>query len=499
MFKQSRKLLAWVLSLAMVLTMTVTGSKINVYATEVDQLAVTATNCTVYWKDANGGSWNDSNKISNTTDTIPRPSNAGIEIKVMFDEGYQYESCLYDGASHELGGGAKMEYEASPNLSQWGGGESFLNGVDGSHTLVVTASRQERDPLPPGPGPEEESHTYTIRVNGVDYTNIKGNDTIKGDFDIENLEFWVTKVDDISLTNVGNKSTTVDSQGRNPLEIFTVSSTANSCTYNLTYHVEDDPANAEAPGFYLTNLTFMTQDYTGVQVMADSKPDMYDDTVFSDLADITATTASNPAVIPVYYGSSTVTLEGVDDANEVQSIKVADGFNPKAVSINQTTRQVKFNSPYYASIPLVVTLADGTVGYITIDRIGIALGSYRAGDTTLHGSQVGTAVSNASGAGASNIIATFYYSASESYRNYNMVANLTFADGTTDTVVVSGYGETLCIDPSLKGGDYLVWSGEASKSPVSVSVTAVKSGALSSSTFGGACFGSGKGVSAKFN
>ena len=65
-------------------------------------------------------------------------------------------------------------------------------------------------------------------------------------------------------------------------------------------------------------------------------------------------------------------------------------------------------------------------------------------------------------------------------------------------MVVAGYGEKECVDSTLKGGDYLVWSGKTDETPVSASVTAVKAGATSSNAFGGACFGAGTGVSKKF-
>ena len=101
--------------------------------------------------------------------------------------------------------------------------------------------------------------------------------------------------------------------------------------------------------------------------------------------------------------------------------------------------------------------------------------------------------------GEKNIIATFYYDATQSYQDYNIVANLVFADGSTKTVVVAGCGEKTCeTDSALKGGDYLVWSGKADEAPVSASVTAVKAGATSGNTFGGACFGAGTGVSKTF-
>ena len=75
-----------------------------------------------------------------------------------------------------------------------------------------------------------------------------------------------------------------------------------------------------------------------------------------------------------------------------------------------------------------------------------------------------------------------------------------FADGSDKTVVVSGFQEqTSASDPRSKGGDYLVWAGNPENKPVSVSVTAVRAGAMGGSSFGGASFGAGKGVTKTFD
>ena len=143
-------------------------------------------------------------------------------------------------------------------------------------------------------------------------------------------------------------------------------------------------------------------------------------------------------------------------AKTISKIEVVTGTNSKAVTITGTS--VKFNSPYYASIPLQVTLSDGTIGYLTVDRLGLELRDYGNTGNTLHGSHVGTSISSAPGVGEKNIIATFYYDAAQSYQDYNIVANLVFANGSTKTVVVAGYDEKTCeTDSGLKGGDYLVW------------------------------------------
>ncbi len=361
----------------------------------------------------------------------------------------------------------------------------------------------EQDPPPGNEGPSNVKLDMTI--NGEKHEKVGGNSIINlaGAFDIDTLTYTIDKVynDDFpkgkALINVGNKPGVKDSEGRNPLAIQTIDSTKNSVTLNWEYHVEDDPTNSGAPGFYIINVTIAGKDYEGMKIDAGAKPDMYDDTVYTDKVDIGSSTADAPAKTAVYYGNDAIDLSTVDGAKNISKIEVVTGTNPKAVTITGTS--VKFNSPYYASIPLQVTLSDGTIGYLTVDRLGLELRDYGNTGNTLHGSHVGTSISSAPGVGEKNIIATFYYDAAQSYQDYNIVANLVFADGSTKTVVVAGYDEKTCeTDSRLKGGDYLVWSGKADEAPVSASVTAVKAGATSGSAFGGACFGAGTGVSKTF-
>lgn len=223
---------------------------------------------------------------------------------------------------------------------------------------------------------------------------------------------------------------------------------------------------------------------------------MYDDTVYSSVIDITGTTQAAPAKTAAYYGSEEIDLASVDAGKTITNIEVASGTNPGAVTI--TGSKVKFNSPFYASIPLVVTLDDGTKGYLQVDRLGLELGAYNKDAETLHGSQPGLSLAGVSGTAEKNIVATFYYDAANAYTDYDIVVNITYANGKTETKVVKGFGEKECNDPSLKGGDYLVWSGAKEDTPVSVSVTAVKAGATTGNTFGGACFGAGAGLTKSF-
>lgn len=338
-----------------------------------------------------------------------------------------------------------------------------------------------------------------IKIGNQEYPDITGDSLIVADFGtIDNLEYWIKSVDGNELTNVGNRSTAVDSQGRNPLEVQTVKRGDNYITVNLNYHAGDDPTEANrAYGFYILNITFANVDYRGIKIASiGDMPDMYDNMVYSSYADLAG---NKPEELAVYYGNNTVDFAAASGSS-IADIALGSGISPSAVTIDPSTHHVTFNSPYYDTIPLTITLDDGNSGTVIIKRLGIEVRDYHANETVLHGSQNGSSLSGATGAGEENIVATFYHDAAKSYSDYNMVANLTFADGRTETVVKSGFGDVTCIDTDLEGSDYIIWSGSASEKPVKVSVTAVEANAVqttnsdTNTSFGGASFGSGAGV-----
>lgn len=102
----------------------------------------------------------------------------------------------------------------------------------------------------------EEKTVLTIRIGGKTYENVTNGTQIVGDFDLNDLEFWVEAVNGNKLKNVGSKSTAKDSQGRNPLEIASVPGDGRVAV-TLTYHAEDDPVAAnQAYGFCVAGITF---------------------------------------------------------------------------------------------------------------------------------------------------------------------------------------------------------------------------------------------------
>ncbi len=357
------------------------------------------------------------------------------------------------------------------------------------------------------PGDPGMNFALQIRVGNITKVVTAEDNVIQVEEEnLENLSFWVEEFRDLNdgtvipLQNVGNNSGAQDAEGRNPLEVGTTERTEHQWVVNLQYHNEDDPVeeNRNCPPFYYVNLTFISANYNGVKLDFSKKPDMYQDTVYPDKVDITGTTAESPAVTGVYYDADDFTLSDVN-GTAVSSIAVTGGIPASAVTITGNT--VKFNSGYYATIPLTITLANGTVGYLSVERLGMEIRSVHPGigswPNVLHGSQNGSDVTTASGANTYNVVAVFYYDGTKSYADYNVIANLTFADGHTETKVVSGFGEKASAGDggATKGGDYLVWSGaSADAMPTSVSCTAVKAGATGGSNFGGALFGAGKGV-----
>lgn len=361
----------------------------------------------------------------------------------------------------------------------------------------------EGDPLP---GEEAKSNwTLDLRIGSTEYRDIKGNSSCKISSmeDIKEITVLRQRKNDEASVDVVNairtqtgdssksmSTTCLDEQGRGVLEVYTISEETNYVTLNLRSHYRDLGVNLE--DFYVTNITFYVGGFKGMEVTSDiPEPDMFDRVSSSDVVDLKNTTAANPAEINKYYGSDTIRINGYA-GTAVTSVALGEGINPKAVTISGT--QVTFNSAYYASVPLVITLADGTTGYVTINRLGVQIRDYNANVTyTLHGNQRGYTLTGTPYAGKYNIVANFYYDSAKSYRDYNVVATLTYADGRTEVKTVEGVYEKECVNDRTKGGDYIVYSGDKDSAPVKVSVTVVKAG-TSDTTFAGASFGAGKGV-----
>lgn len=363
-----------------------------------------------------------------------------------------------------------------------------------------------------GQVPNNSITAITFIVNDADYaiTDMEHAEVSLPVADISGMEFKVKSVTvngtpyNLNGIGTGQFATAKDGNNMPPMEVRTITANNGSeWVVGLEYHGNDDPEevrkdvdNTTVPSFMIPQVIFKSSAYKGVTINTANKPDMYDDTIYPAQFDISKSSASAPAKAAVYYGATSFTVAGTGAAT-VTGLEVTGGIPAGAVSITNNDT-VSFNSGYYASIPLKVTLSDGTVGYVQVDRLGLEIhGTNSANSIIYHGSQNGVDMSTVSGSKTFNIVAVFYYDAAKSKADYDVVANLTYANGTTETKVVQGFSEKACQDPTLKGGDYLVWSGDSKgEMPVSVSVTAVKHGAVGSTSFGGAMFGAGKGLTA---
>lgn len=102
----------------------------------------------------------------------------------------------------------------------------------------------------------QEGTVLTIRIGEQIYENVTTGSVIVGDFDVEDLEFWVESVNGNKLENVGSKSTAKDSEGRNPLEIATLKADGR-VTVTLIYHAQDDPVvTNQAYAFSVAGIVF---------------------------------------------------------------------------------------------------------------------------------------------------------------------------------------------------------------------------------------------------
>lgn len=391
-----------------------------------------------------------------------------------------------------------------------------LTGEPGSNFAALNFEFEDNNPgagdPPPGegdplPGEEEKNDwSLNLRIGSTEYPNIKGDFSyeISSMEDIKNITVLQQSKNGQASINVVNEiqtqtgdpsksmsTTCLDEQERPSLQVFTISEGTNYVTLNLQSHYRES-LGVDLEDFYVTNITFYVEDFKGMEVTSDTpEPDMFDSLVSSDIVDLKTTTAEKPAEIDKYYGSDTIRINGYA-GTAVTTVALGEGINPGAVTISGT--QVTFNSAYYASVPLVITLADGTVGYVTINRLGVEIGDYNANATnTNHGSQPGYTLTGTPYEGKYNIVANFYYDSAKSYQDYNVVATLTYEDGRTEVKTVEGVYEKTCVNGGTKGGDYIVYSGDEDSAPVKVAVTVVKAG-TSDTTFAGASFGAGKGV-----
>lgn len=363
------------------------------------------------------------------------------------------------------------------------------------------------------PEPTMDAMKFDFTFNGQSFTNVSVGDivAVPENFNLDSVtEFYVTKI-----AIEGGRTYTyaadeysydlLNDENKHIFETHFNKISDNLANLRMEAHagniLEEDIAQGKTRedyfGFYITGMFFVKSGFKGVEISTEIMPDNYDFTVWNG-ADLSTTTKDKPGKVTAYYGESTIRLQS-SIASGIAEIKLVDGSEipASALNINSDTGEITILSNYYNEIPLQIELEDGTVGYITINRIGIFVGIVDAEqDTFYHGAAAIVSGNLNVDTDKTRIAAVFYHEDTTTFEDYDLIANLTYKDGSTKTVIATGVGDVRNSNGNIIGSDYVLWKGtSAEDTPVKVSVTAVEKGAISSETeFGGATFGSGAGV-----
>ncbi|MCR5754261.1 MAG: hypothetical protein K6G30_05530 [Acetatifactor sp.] len=218
-------------------------------------------------------------------------------------------------------------------------------------------------------------------------------------------------------------------------------------------------------------------------------PNYWDPTFFSNVVDITDTTADRPAEYGTFLLEPTLHFwkadNSIGDIIGVRAIGVPSG----AVDIqqNESVFDVEFASNFYDDVTFEIQTATKNY-YVKLNRSALsAYDDFGPGTTDNH------------------VIAELLYDEHESYNDYDVYATLNYADGSTvirkaeaseiqyeynGDRVPSGTYESEG-GKGLKFADFAI---ECTSDLVSVSFNVTRHGALSGDTYGGSYCGSEKGV-----
>lgn len=381
-----------------------------------------------------------------------------------------------------------------------------LNGFIFSNSVVFAGDDQP-----------EQVVSMDFTINGQSFTDatfggLSGTLEVPDNFNMDKLEeFYVTKIvtDKGTIYNYEPNEYTLalkDSQDRTIFETHFDRKSDHMVRFRAEAHSGDILAKDIPQGktkadyypFYITGIDFVTDDYRGVNISTPSMPDHYDFTTWTGV-DLASTTASNPGKATVYYGEGEINFTSLGDEEITDISLVNNGTVPdEAIAVKNSENIVLVHSNFYNEVPLKITLSDGTVGYVNVTRIGLFITDLNGNQTTLYHGSIHILLDNfLIGAGKNRIAATFYHHESYNYDNFDLVVNITYTDGSTETKLATGVGTIPNeIGPGpIAGSDYLLWQEDGGKRPQKLSVTAVRKGALDSEDeFGGAQFGSGAGI-----
>lgn len=354
---------------------------------------------------------------------------------------------------------------------------------------------------------------FDFTINGQSFTNVSiGDDLIvPNNFNMDTLEeLYITKIIDGDRRTYdyaeGEYSYDLLNDEGNPiLETHFIKRSNSFATLRVEAHADrilaadlnrNNKTVQDYFGLYITGVKLVKESFNGVEITTGVMPDNYDFTGWNGV-DLGETTINEPGTVTAYYGDDTISFNSQTEKS-IKKIELVEGKGvpASAVEINNEDGTIKILSNYYNQILVKVELEDGTVGYVNIDRIGIFIDALNKGESTfLHGAFARVSNNMNVETDKQRIAAVFYHEKATSYEDYDLIVNITYTDGKTETKLSKGVGDILSENETLIGSDYILWSGDSLDAVEEVSVMAVKKGATTNEkTFGGATFGSGSGV-----
>lgn len=233
--------------------------------------------------------------------------------------------------------------------------------------------------------------------------------------------------------------------------------------------------------------------YLGLQLLNTNnayKPDFIGGLFYEDHFDISGTTKEKPVIVQASILNDEVIIKNVGPTNFYKSVKALD-VSSKAVSVSNYDRgfKIKFNSNYYDRVVFEVTTSDNKVGYVMIARDSLNISNM--------------------GREREKIQATLYYTKEHSYKDYQLVANINYKNGSKETKVLNpvkeaehdtnrdpyeyeAIGDFESGENKLKKCQFVL---ENAKNIESVYFTVIKAGATQeSNTYKGTFAGSNDGV-----
>ena len=219
--------------------------------------------------------------------------------------------------------------------------------------------------------------------------------------------------------------------------------------------------------------------YEGVRFLADPNeytyfPDFWDSTFYASEVDLVGSTRANPAVYEsflieptIHFGNSEASME---DIESVEALNVPSSVVTITKNASDGSFDVVFHSNFYVAVEFKITTTNETY-YMTIQRTTLQVRDTNGEESTPH------------------IVAKFYYTADDTYADYDIVATIYYTDGTKEIKILEPTSTDNDGGSNLKYATYSIEQNGVK----GVAYTAVKAGALSGSTFGGVKAGAEEG------